>query len=482
MKDGRIAAIGSLEPNGAGGRRRRPRRRAGVHRHPQPLRLHAADGSARGQRDPPGRHDRGRRQLRLRLLPDPRSAAGARARSTATPTTCRSRWSSAGEYFEHARGGRPAVNVLSLVPNGQLRLATLGLADRPADAGGARRDAGAAARVARPGRLGLLDRARVRAGAGGERGGADGAGADGAVLRDAHAQARRGRRRRGRRGDPHRRERPRCGCRSRISSRATGSRRAAAASSSSRPRATRARTSPSTCTRARFGLTNLYAALPAVGARRRAGRARGDPARSGKRDEMRGHRSILSAGNDWSRVVLLDNEIWPEHSRRDLASIAADRNQEPLDAVYDLLLGGIDELHKLMVIIHAYSEDQQREAFAHELCVPGLRRDDAGAERRARRVVLPRRVHVGVVVLALHGPRRAAAHARGRRPPADGPARRADRPLRPRRPPRGRARRRRRLRSAAFAERGTVFEPNLLADGHAARARERRADAAGTES
>ena len=24
-----------------------------------------------------------------------------------------------------------------------------------------------------------------------------------------------------------------------------------------------------------------------------------------------------------------------------------------------------------MVIIHAYSEDQQREAFAHELCVPG---------------------------------------------------------------------------------------------------------------
>jgi N-acyl-D-amino-acid deacylase len=35
------------------------------------------------------------------------------------------------------------------------------------------------------------------------------------------------------------------------------------------------------------------------------------------------------------------------------------------------LLGGVDELQKLMVIIHAYSEDQQREAFAHRLCVPG---------------------------------------------------------------------------------------------------------------
>src|SRR6185437_3049072 len=42
-------------------------------------------------------------------------------------------WSSAGEYFARLDAAQPAVNVLSLVPNGQLRLATLGLADRPAD-------------------------------------------------------------------------------------------------------------------------------------------------------------------------------------------------------------------------------------------------------------------------------------------------------------------------------------------------------------
>jgi N-acyl-D-amino-acid deacylase len=120
-----------------------------------------------------------------------------------------------------------------------------------------------------------------------------------------------------------------------------------------------------------FGLTNLYAALPAwaLGADTAdLERVLRDPA---KRDAMRSHRSILSAGNDWSRVVLLDSEAWPEYARRDLASIAADRGQDPLDAVYDLLLGGLDELEKLMVIIHAYSEDQQREAFAHPLCVPG---------------------------------------------------------------------------------------------------------------
>ena len=31
----------------------------------------------------------------------------------------------------------------------------------------------------------------------------------------------------------------------------------------------------------------------------------------------------------------------------------------------------LDELHHLLVIIHAYTEQQQREAFAHPLCVPG---------------------------------------------------------------------------------------------------------------
>src|SRR5204863_365533 len=42
-------------------------------------------------------------------------------------------WTSAGGYFERLQAAKPAVNVVSLVPNGQLRLATIGLADRAAD-------------------------------------------------------------------------------------------------------------------------------------------------------------------------------------------------------------------------------------------------------------------------------------------------------------------------------------------------------------
>ncbi len=85
---------------------------------------------------------------------------------------------------------------------------------------------------------------------------------------------------------------------------------------------------------------------------------------------MRLYTSILSAGEDWSRVVLLDNELWPDYARKDIASIAAERSQSPDEAICDLLaapgaLGG------LMVIIHCYTEDQQAEAFHHPLCTPG---------------------------------------------------------------------------------------------------------------
>ena len=89
------------------------------------------------------------------------------------------------------------------------------------------------------------------------------------------------------------------------------------------------------------------------------------------RRRMKEFRSILSAGGDWKRIVLLDNALWPEYARRDVAAIARERGQEPLDTVYDLLVRAVDDLHSLMVIIHCYVPDQQREIFSHPSCMPG---------------------------------------------------------------------------------------------------------------
>ena len=89
------------------------------------------------------------------------------------------------------------------------------------------------------------------------------------------------------------------------------------------------------------------------------------------RERMKLHESILSSGGDWRRIVLLDNDVWPNQSRRDIAAIAADRGQPPLDTIYDLLLEGADQMHRLMVMIRCYTEEQQEQAFANPLCMPG---------------------------------------------------------------------------------------------------------------
>ncbi|HZG34321.1 MAG TPA: amidohydrolase family protein [Gaiellaceae bacterium] len=279
-------------------------------------------------------------------------------------------WTSAGGYLQALDGARPAVNVLSLVPNGQLRLATLGLADRPADP--QERE-----------RMQTLLRQSLAEGCWGYSTGLEYAWEQAADEDEVAALAA---------------EAPLYATHTRA--RDEGAAEAVAeAVRVARRAGTRLqvshlvpRSGPAEARRCldvveaardagddvefdmhtrRFGLTHLYAALPAwaltAPAETLAAILR-DPVR---RDAMRGHRSILTGGGDWSRVVLLDNDVWPEYARRDLASVAAERRQEPLDAVFDLLLGAVDAPQRLLVIIHAYSEEQQREAFSHPLCVPG---------------------------------------------------------------------------------------------------------------
>jgi N-acyl-D-amino-acid deacylase len=116
------------------------------------------------------------------------------------------------------------------------------------------------------------------------------------------------------------------------------------------------------------GFTYLHAALPPQafeGDRHDLRRRLRDPA---ERARMSTYRGLL--GDAWSRVVLLDNDVWSDYSRRDIATIASERGVTPIEAVYDLLLAGVDQLDRLMVIILTYTEQQQLEVFRHPLCIP----------------------------------------------------------------------------------------------------------------
>lgn len=283
-------------------------------------------------------------------------------------------WSRAAEYFDRLEQAAPAVNVLSLVPNGQLRLSVVGLQDRAATPTELREmtfrlesalDEGAwgfstgleyaaeasvpeeeievlCASVAKRDAL-YATHTRRR-----DEGAADAvqeavrtAERAGARLQVSHLTPRNGLE-----------EAHRC-----IDAVEVARQRGLDIAFDMHTRL--------------FGFTFLSAALPAWAVREgpeRLGELLRDKA---ARQRMKSHQSILSSGDNWQRIVLLDNDLWPDYARRDVSSIAGERGQEPLDTIYDLLLADLGQTHRMMVMIHCYSEQQQRETFAHPLCMPG---------------------------------------------------------------------------------------------------------------
>ncbi len=283
-------------------------------------------------------------------------------------------WSTCDQYLDRLADAGPAVNVVGLVPNGQLRLSTVGLEHRPA----APIELTAMARLLEEG----LD-----AGAWGLSTGLEYAAEAGApeaeietlcaivARRDAlyatHTRARDG-------GAAAAVEEAvataeRTGVRLQVShliprSGLAEGRRCVEAVDAARRRGVDVAFDMHTRL---FGFTFLASALPAVAVAAGPERLAALLRDRATREELKAHTGILGRESDWSRVVLLDNDLWPDLARRDVAAIAAERGQDPLDTVYDLLLADTRRLQSQMVLIHCHTEQQQREAFAHDLCMPG---------------------------------------------------------------------------------------------------------------
>ena len=122
-----------------------------------------------------------------------------------------------------------------------------------------------------------------------------------------------------------------------------------------------------------FGTTNLSAALPAwalEGTRSQIAERLQTPS---TRRDLKQHRSIVTAlaGNDWSQIVVSECKAHPEYCRQDVQTIARTKGVSPLDAVYDLLNDDIEDLHSLMIVAHSYREEEIRAAFEHPECMVG---------------------------------------------------------------------------------------------------------------
>jgi len=283
-------------------------------------------------------------------------------------------WSSAAGYFERLEAARPAVNVLSLVPNGQLRLAAVGLQARPAAAAELQQmvaeleqalDAGAFGystgleypAESAASRIEIETLCRVVARRGGvyathtrfrDQGAVEAveeaiatAESTGVRLQISHLLPRGGS------ADCQR-------CVAAVD----------AALRSGLPVAFDMHTRL-------FGLTFLHAMLPPWLTEDRPEQLRALLMQREIRDQLLAHKSIVTASGNWRRLVLLDNAIYPQYARMSFEEIGLRRRQSPGDAAIDLLAGSLESKTPLMVIAWVYDADDQQLAFAHERCMPG---------------------------------------------------------------------------------------------------------------
>jgi N-acyl-D-amino-acid deacylase len=283
-------------------------------------------------------------------------------------------WTGVGGYLDALEARRPAVNVLTLVPNGQLRLATVGVADRPARADELARMKTMLAEGLAEGAFGFSTGLEYPA----ERGAGE---EELTELVRVAAQA-------GTFYATHTRRRD-AGAVEAIEEGIHTAERAGARLQISHllPRKTDARELERgldlvDAARARgndlrfdmhtrlYGTTYLDTILPPSAHAEGEAGLRRLLASAESRARMRDYPSIVASGG-WERVVLLDTPSAPELSRRSFGEIGRALGRDPHDVAFDVLQGALGAVKRPMVIIKAYTPDQQEAVFAHRDCMPG---------------------------------------------------------------------------------------------------------------
>jgi N-acyl-D-aspartate/D-glutamate deacylase len=290
-------------------------------------------------------------------------------------------WRTFGEYLQALASRRPAVNMIALVPNGNLRLAVLGHVDRAAD-GRERREM-----------CKLLEQG-MEEGAWGYSTGLE-YGPERGASEDEVAELCGVAAKRGGFYATHTRNRPgearetiaeairaseRSGVSLQISHISSVSRlekdgRRAIEQAIEQVDQARQR-GLDVCydmhTRS-FGMTNLSNALPAWAVEGTPAEIAARLENRAQRQRMRSHRSILNslAEAGWERMLLFNCPAHAEFSRKSVAELGQQWKLDWFDTICQVLLAEIDALHSVLVLAYVYSPETTHFAFDHPCCMPG---------------------------------------------------------------------------------------------------------------
>lgn len=285
-------------------------------------------------------------------------------------------WTTQAEYFERLEAAEPAVNVATLVPNGNLRMATVGIQDRPANSAEIAQMASLLQQGLDEGAFGyssgleypterscsfeeLMALCLVAARSGGfyathtrnRDTGAIAAIEEGIAVAEAAS------------------------CRLQISHlvpRRVGSKAAWEEALTSVDNAVARNIDVTFDQHTRLhGITNLSTALPPSELERSPAQLRARLSNGQVRRELKQYESLITSFGlgGWERVRVFSAPATPELVGMTISELAGEG--DPMDAVFDVLLANADDPHSVMCTCHSYEDATLRATFRHPGCMPG---------------------------------------------------------------------------------------------------------------
>ena len=88
-------------------------------------------------------------------------------------------------------------------------------------------------------------------------------------------------------------------------------------------------------------------------------------------ERVRTHPNLISGVGDWAKVVLVDSLAFDEYNGMTFDVIASQRKVTPFDAAMDVLEADVEQLQRPMVLLKTYSEKALRTTYEHPHCMPG---------------------------------------------------------------------------------------------------------------
>lgn len=80
---------------------------------------------------------------------------------------------------------------------------------------------------------------------------------------------------------------------------------------------------------------------------------------------------VAEAQGRWDKMILFGCKAFPEYNQRSVADVAELTGVDPLDAIYDVLLAEVERVSEIMVIELIYDESDLRLPFSHSDCMVG---------------------------------------------------------------------------------------------------------------